>query len=73
MTIGILFRKRTTPIESLLPKAVYMHYLDNTEDIPGNRPEVVYTTNKQNPFGKRGRDYSEEYPWKYIKLVQEAK
>jgi len=59
---------RTTPIESLLPKVVYMHYLDNTESLPGNKPLVVFTTNKQNPFGRPGQDYSATYPWKYIKM-----
>jgi len=73
MTFGTPFKKRKSPVESLLPKSVYMHYLDNTEGIPGNYPWVVYTSNKSNPFGKPGEDYSEEYPWKYIKLVPEVK
>jgi len=69
---GTKFKPRTTPVTSLLPKVVYMHVLDTTERIPGNRPMVKYTTNKQNPFGKPGEDYSAEYPWTYIKLVPAA-
>lgn len=70
--IGKKYRKRTTPITALLPKVVYMHVLDSTDRIPGNRPHVMYTTNRRNPFGKPGRDYSPEYPWTYIKLVPDA-
>lgn len=73
MSIGTPFKKRTTPVESLLPKLVYMHYLDNTEWIPGNRPIVTFTSNKRNPFGRPGVDYSAEYPWKYIRLIPESK
>lgn len=71
MSIGTPFRPRKVPVENLLPKAVYMHYLDNTEGIPGNRPIVKFTTNKQNPFGKSGEDYSESYRWGCIKMVKE--
>lgn len=69
MTIGTPYKPRVAPVESLLPKVVYMHYLDNTEGIPGNRPWVVYTTNKKNPFGRRGKDYSPEFAWGYKRLV----
>lgn len=69
MSIGTPFRPRKTPVESLLPKVVYMHYLDTTEGIPGNRPLVKYTTNKTNPFGKPGEDYSREYEWRFIRLT----
>jgi hypothetical protein len=68
-SMGTPYRPRKTPITALLPKVVYMHVMDNTENIPGNRPIIVYTTNKQNPFGKPGRDYSESYPWLCIPLV----
>jgi hypothetical protein len=70
MSIGKTYRKRTTPITALLPEVVYMHVMDNTENIPGNRPMIVYTTNKQNPFGKPGRDYSESYPWTFYRLTR---
>jgi len=70
--IGTKYRKRTSHITVLLPKVVYMHVLDTTERIPGNRPIVRYTTNRRNPFGKPGRDYSAAYPWTYIALVQKA-
>ncbi len=69
MNIGKPFKKRRTPVESLLPRAVYMHYMDNTEEIPGNQPQVVFTTNKSNPFGRPGVDYSAGYRWGYIRLV----
>lgn len=72
MTIGKKFRPRRTPVESLLPKVVYMHYLDTTEGIPGNRPRVRYTTSKSNPFGRPGDDYSKEYAWRYVRLVWEG-
>jgi len=76
MGIGTQYRKRRTPVESLLPKVIYMHYLDNTEGIPGNRPYIKYTTNKTNPFGRPGvggeGDYSAEYRWGYIRLVREG-
>lgn len=72
MTLGTPFRPRRTPITALLPKVVYMHVLDNTENIPGNTPWVRYTTNKQNPFGKPGRDYTASYPWTFYRLVREA-
>ena len=68
MSIGTKFRPRATPITALLPKTVYMHVLDSTDRIPGNRPVVVYTTNRVNPFGKPGRDYSQEYPWTFYRL-----
>jgi len=71
MSIGTPFRSRKAPVENLLPKAVYMHYLGNTEGIPGNRPIVQFTTNKQNPFGKSGEDYSKSYRWCFVKMVKE--
>lgn len=66
---GTPYRPRKTPITALLPKVVYMHVIDNTEKIPGNRPHIIYTTSKKNPFGKRGVDYSAEYPYFCIPLV----
>lgn len=72
MNTGTKFKRRACPVESLLPKSVYMHYLDTTEGIPGNRPEVVYASSKKNPFGKPGEDYSESFEWRFVKLVREA-
>ena len=69
MSIGTKFRPRKTPLSALLPKVVYMHVMDNTENIPGNRPQILYSTSKKNPFGRPGEDYSREYPWTCIKLV----
>lgn len=69
--IGTPYRERKTPVETLLPKVVYMHYLDNTEGIPGNRPLVTYTTNKKNPFGRPGEDYSDSFRWGFIRLKPE--
>ena len=40
----------------------WMHTMDNTEGIKGNKPWVVITTSKRNPFGKPGIDYSACYP-----------
>lgn len=71
MDIGKKFRLRKAPLSSLLPKTVYMHVLDTTEGIPGNRPMIVYSTNKRNPFGTPHIDYSACYPWTFIKLVRE--
>lgn len=65
--------RRKTPVESLLPKAIYLHYLDNTEGIPDNRPLLCFSTTKKNPFGTPGLDYSKTYPWRYIRMVPEAK
>jgi hypothetical protein len=70
--IGTPYRKRKTPLSSLLPKVIYMHVMDNTENIPGNRPSVLFTTNKKNPFGVPGEDYSVEYPWTFIKFVPQS-
>lgn len=72
MSIGTPYRKRRSPVESLLPKVLYMHYMDNTEGIPGNRPLIAYTTNKSNPFGRPGVDYSAEYPWRYVRMMPAA-
>lgn len=69
--IGTKYWKRQTPVTALLPKAVYMHVMDNTERIPGNRPIIVYTTNKENPFGRPGIDYSAEYPWTFYRMTPE--
>ena len=40
----------------------WMHTMDNTEGIKGNKPWTVITTSKRNPFGKPGIDYSASYP-----------
>ncbi|RYX88895.1 MAG: hypothetical protein EOO28_34695 [Comamonadaceae bacterium] len=71
MPVAKKFRPRKTPLSSLLPKTIYMHVLDNTENIPGNRPTIEFTTNKRNPFGVPGQDYSAEYPWSCTKFIPE--
>lgn len=60
---------RRTPIRSLeaAPQPVgapvaWMHVMDNTDGIKGNKPWVVFTASKKNPFGKPGIDYSKSYP-----------
>lgn len=72
MSTGTPYTKRRTPVESLLPKVVYMHYMDNTEGIPDNHPYVMYTTSKENPFGRPGVDYSASYRWAFIRMVREV-
>lgn len=43
-------------------KAVaWEHTMDNTEGIPGNRPQVLLTYSPTNPFGRPGVDYSESF------------
>ncbi len=43
-------------------KAVaWEHAMDNTEGIPGNRPQVLLTYSPANPFGRPGVDYSESF------------
>jgi dihydrofolate reductase (trimethoprim resistance protein) len=46
-----------------LPRAVgYRHTMDNTEGLKGNKPSIVFSATKPNPFGKPGLDYSASYP-----------
>ena len=66
------YRKRRTPLSALLPKAIYMHVMDSTEGIPGNLPNIKFTTNKKNPFGRPGIDYSESYPWTCTPFVPDV-
>lgn len=48
---------------SALPTATaWVHTLDNTDGLSGNKPYVVLTSSKKNPFGKPGIDYSKSYP-----------
>jgi len=58
---------------SKLPRAVaWRHTLDNTEGIKGNRPLVVLTASRRNPFGKPGEDYSASCPVTSTRLYTEA-
>ena len=66
------YRKRRAPLSALLPKVIYMHVMDSTDGIPGNLPKITFTTNKKNPFGKPGRDYSESYPWTCTRFVPDV-
>lgn len=49
----------------MTPKSVYLHKLDSTEGIKGNKPSFLLSASKANPFGKPGIDYSKEYPWSF--------
>ena len=40
----------------------WMHTMDNTEGHKANKPYVLFTKSKRNPFGVAGRDYSKSYP-----------
>lgn len=70
--IGTPFRPRRTPVSNFFPKAIYVHMLDSTENIPGNRPQLMYTSNKENPFGVPGEDYSEGFEWTFRRYVPSA-
>lgn len=49
----------------------YVHIMDNTGGIPGNRPNTVLTKSAKHPFGLPGVDYSREYPVTRKKLFTE--
>lgn len=42
--------------------AAWLHTMDNTDGLPGNDPRVDVTLTPDNPYGRPGINYSEEYP-----------
>lgn len=53
-----------SPVDMLaaMKPAAWRHTMDNTEGIKSNKPWVVLTGTKKNPYGKPGVDYSLSYP-----------
>ena len=50
------------PAQPQQKSVAWMHTMDNTEGHKENKPYVLFTKSKQNPFGVAGRDYSKSYP-----------
>ena len=46
----------------------YLHILDNTEGIEGNKPLEVLSFSKDSPFGKPGVDHSDSFTVETIPL-----
>lgn len=56
-----------------LPRAAaYRHTMDNTEGCRANRPEVILSPCRQNPFGIAGINYSAAYPVTTERLYTEG-
>ena len=51
-----------TDIAQQQEPVAWMHIMDNTEGHKANKPYVLFTKSKRNPFGVAGRDYSKSYP-----------
>lgn len=59
-----LASREASPVKESLTTAqavAWEHTMDNTEGIPGNRPQVLLTYSPTNPFGRPGVDYSESF------------
>lgn len=69
-TVNQQLTVEAAPVELPEPDS-YKHTLDTTEGIPGNKPEEKRTESKANPFGRKGIDYDESFPWTTEKLYTE--